>query len=192
MLELLLKVILAWLLADFLCGVIHWWQDRFLGEDQPLGFLRSMAEFNDLHHNKPTAMTRNSGWINMKFSFFVSTPIAFLLWALGMPIWLWLACFFCGYGNLVHRWAHLPKRRLNVFIRWMQRTGLFISRDHHAAHHRSMKGLVPKHLSGYRFCPMTNWVNPILDSVRFWAFLEFVLDKMGIRTIATRNSAKAI
>ncbi|MDP1560887.1 MAG: fatty acid desaturase CarF family protein [Pirellulaceae bacterium] len=179
----LFEVLSAWLLADLITGIVHWIQDKYVDHNDSIDFLDSIAEYNELHHQKPTAMIQNSGWTNMQSSFYVSTPVALGAWLIGAPLWLWLACFFCGFGNLVHRWAHLPKRRLNWGIRFMQWTGLFISHEHHDRHHRSMEGLVPKHLSGYRFCPMTNWVNPVLDSIRFWPSLEHVLSNFGLDTI---------
>lgn len=181
--SILFQLLIAWLLADFITGLVHWFEDKYLEKDKTLNFLSSIAEDNDLHHRKPTAMIQNSGWTNMKSGFVVGTPVAIILWFIGAPLWLWLACFFSGFGNLVHRWSHTPKKQLNSFIRFMQYTGLFISHEHHDSHHRSMAKLIPKHLSGYRFCPMTNWVNPVLDYIDFWKKLEVLLSSFGLKTI---------
>ena len=92
--------------------------------------------------------------------------------------------FFAAFGNLVHRFSHTPVDQLPRWIRGMQEFGLFISHQQHDAHHRSMKRLIPKHLAGYKFCPMTDWVNPILDRVEFWKSLERILTAIGIQPIA--------
>lgn len=181
--SILFQILLAWLLADFITGLVHWFEDKYLDHDKTLNFLTSIAEDNDLHHKKPTAMTQSSGWTNMKSGFVVGTPVAIIAWFLGAPLWFWLACFFSGFGNLIHRWSHIPERKLNPLIRGMQKVGLFISHAHHDSHHRSMAKLIPKHLSGYRFCPMTDWVNPILDYFKFWTRLEWLLSKFGLHTI---------
>lgn len=185
--SILFQIFIAWLLADFITGLVHWFEDKYLDHNKTLNFLTSIAEDNDLHHKKPTAMTQSSGWTNMKSGFVVGTPVAFVLWLLGAPLWLWLACFFAGFGNLIHRWSHIPNRKLHWSIRLMQWTGLFISHEHHDSHHRSMNKLIPKHLSGYRFCPMTDLVNPVLDKIKFWYILEWVLSRFGFDTIEKKK-----
>lgn len=43
---LLIQLFGAWLLADFVTGVFHWWEDRFLDENQSLEFFRGVATDN--------------------------------------------------------------------------------------------------------------------------------------------------
>jgi len=176
---LLFQILIAWLLADWLTGAVHWFEDRYM-DKLSLNFLDSIAKENDLHHKKPTAMLMSSGWTNMKSAAAVGWPVAFLLWAIGAPLWVWLVPFFASFGNLVHRWGHTPREHLPRWIRGMQEFGLFISQHHHDLHHRSMKQLVPKHLAGYKFCPMSDLMNPILDATRFWFACEWVLERFGL------------
>ena len=173
-------ILSCWLLADFLTGLFHWFEDGFL-HGSSIGFLGSIAADNELHHDKPTAMTLSTGWVNMRASAIVAWPLALASWRLGAPMLVWLTLFFASFGNLVHRWSHIPKRQLPFWIRAMQKTGLFISHEHHDAHHRSMKRLIPKHLAGYKFCPMTNWMNPILDKMKFWDGLEWAFISVGFK-----------
>jgi ubiquitin-conjugating enzyme E2 variant len=180
------QVLIAWLLADLVTGAVHWFEDKYLDPTQTLNFLTSVAADNDLHHRRPTAMTLSSGWDNMKSGAAVAWPVALVLWLCGAPLWLWLAAFFAGFGNLIHRWAHMPERKLPVWIRAMQATGLFITHDHHDTHHRSMLRLIPKHLAGYRYCPMTNWVNPVVDYIGLWHRLEWLLYVCGLKTTQKR------
>jgi ubiquitin-conjugating enzyme E2 variant len=181
--SIIFQILVAWLLADFITGIVHWWEDRYLDSENSSGFLKSIAEDNELHHKKPTAMTQSTGWSNIQSSVIFAFPIAFIMWITGFPLWLWLAVFFAGFGNLIHRWSHMPDRKLPYIIIFMQWTGLFISQDHHDQHHRSMNKLIPKHLSGFKFCPMTDWVNPILDKIKFWDRLEKLLDYFGFKVI---------
>lgn len=154
-----------------------------------LNWLDDVAKENDLHHRKPTAMLQSSGWTNMKSAAVVGWPVAASLWWFGCPMWVWLVPFFAAFGNLVHRFAHTPRRQLPRYIQLLQDVGLFISYDHHDAHHRSMAQLIPKHIAGYKFCPMTNWMNPLLDGIQFWAGVETCLAWIGIKTTKARMEA---
>jgi ubiquitin-conjugating enzyme E2 variant len=180
------NVLAAWLLADFLTGIVHWFEDRYM-DSFSLNLLDSLAKENDLHHKQPTAMTLSTGWTNMKSAAFVGWPVAVLLGLIGMPTVVWLVPFFASFGNLVHRWSHIPKRKLPRWIRAMQEIGLFISQAHHDAHHRSMKRLIPKHLAGFKFCAMTDWVNPVLDAIRFWHWCERGLAAAGLPTTQSKR-----
>lgn len=184
---LFVQILIAWLLADWLTGAVHWFEDRYM-DSFSLNFLNSLAEENDLHHRQPTAMILSTGWVNMRSAAAIGWPLAALLWWCGMPLIVWLVPFFASFGNLVHRWSHTPKRQLPRWIRGMQEFGLFISHEHHDAHHRSMKRLIPKHLAGYKFCPMTDWMNPLLDGLRFWFVVEYLFEAIGVKTIEKQSN----
>jgi len=185
MIEIQVLVLSSWLAADFLTGVFHWIEDRYMAKSS-LDFVNSILEDNDLHHRKPTAMLLSTGWVNMRSSAAAGWPLAFACWWFGMPAFVWLSIFFATFGNLIHRWSHKPKRQLPRWIRGMQEFGLFISQEHHDTHHRSMQQLIPKHLAGCKFCGMTDWLNPTLDAIKFWQACEHLLRKFGIKTVAER------
>ena len=182
----LIQILSAWLLADLLTGFVHWFEDRYMDGSFGLDLLNRIADDNNLHHNKPTAMTLSSGWANMRSGAAAGWPVAAVLWLAGVPMVVWLIPFFASFGNLIHRWSHVPKKKLPRWIRGMQEFGLFISHEHHDAHHRSMKKLIPKHLAGYRFCAMTDWVNPLLDGLHFWYALENLFRMSGVQTTNER------
>lgn len=175
------QIVAAWFAADLLTGAVHWFEDRYL-DHGTLNFLASVAEENDLHHRKPTAMILSTGWTNMKSAAAVGWPLAFALWWHGAAPFVWLVPFFASFGNLVHRFAHMPRKQVPRWIRGLQEFGIFISFEHHDLHHRSMKQLIPKHLAGYKFCPMTDWVNPIVDRIGLWHAIEHALSRLGLRT----------
>lgn len=184
----LLKILIAWLLADFITGVVHWFQDWYSDESQALDLLvRVFGESEDLHHQKPTAMLVNSGWVNMRPAALVGWPLAALLYCLGCPFWVCLVPFFAAFGNLIHRWSHMPRRRLPRWIRGLQEFGLFLSAAAHDEHHRSMKQLVPRHLAGCKFCGMTDWLNPWLDDFGFWHGCSRCLRFIGLKTTRERR-----
>lgn len=169
-----LTVLGAWLLADFLTGIAHWAQDKLLNFEPKNTWLRGVKADNDLHHAKPAAMLRFSWWENINTSAPYGWPLALILALFGVPMLIWLTVFFATFANLVHRFSHVPKGKLNRFLKLMQWTGLFISVDHHKAHHFDRNGVVRKEDTMIRYCPMTNWLNPALDAVRFWSALEFI------------------
>ena len=170
-----LNVLAAWLLADFLTGLVHWWEDRILKPSR-IGFLNNILDDNELHHSKPTALTVYSYWQNINTSVIFTIPLSFAAFWIGAPVVVWLAIFFASFGNLVHRFAHEPQRKRPLAVRFLQFVGIFISHDHHFSHHYSAPGqVITKDETTWRYCPMTNWVNPVLDRVKFWRALEIVI-----------------
>lgn len=184
----LLQLLIAWLLADFITGVFHWFEDRYLDGNASLEFARGVATDNVLHHDKPTAMLLNSKWENMRSAAVFAWPIAFFAWEFGAPLWLWLGLALTAFGNLVHRFAHTPYRQLPRWIRGLQEFGLFISRDHHATHHYAMGQRITKANAAQAYCPMTDWMNPILDRLRFWSGAERLAALFGIKTVDQRGA----
>lgn len=180
---LIIEILVAWLLADFITGVVHWFEDRYLDESTSLEFLRGFATDNVQHHSKPTAMLLNTHWENMRSAAVFAWPVAGIAAWLGAPLWLWLALGLSSFGNLVHRFSHTPRRDLPRWIRGLQEFGLFISHEHHDSHHRAMGRLIPKRDAERAYCPMTDWVNPVLDRLRLWDWLETVLAGVGFKTV---------
>lgn len=166
-----LNVFAAWMLADFIAGMVHWWEDRILGSPAE-GFFAEVARDNSIHHINPELMGRHSPWESIKGHAWIAWLLSAISWALGAPLWFWLAFFFVSFGNLVHRYAHLPRNKVPTAIQFLQRTGLMISAAHHAGHHREGRKLIPKDRSIRRFCPMTDWLNPALDWIGFFSRLE--------------------
>ena len=185
-----IQVTVAWFLADFITGVFHWFEDLYLGENMTLEFLQSIAIDNRHHHTCPTALCLGSWWSNMRSATLAAVPVAFVAWLCGAPLWLWLGFGFCSFGNLIHRFAHEPPRRIGRVLHFMQWTGIFISPNHHRRHHynpTTRKRVDPKWLSMGGYCPMTNWVNPVLDGLRFWVALEWALAKCGLHRVRTEE-----
>jgi hypothetical protein len=185
----LLSITAAWFLADFYTGVFHWIEDRYVAPGNSLDFLIGKGSGESLHHDKPTAMLLNTRWENIRSAAYPAWIIALVAWFVGLPMWFVLSLVFVAFGNLVHRFAHTPIRQLSPFTRFMQRTGLFISHDHHDTHHREDGELVRKQHASRAYCGMTDWVNPIVDSHGLWAKLEFSLSLLGIHPVDQRKES---
>lgn len=167
-------LLFAWLLADFVTGIAHWVQDRLLFKPTKFKFLNDIKTDNDLHHSRPTAMLKHTAWQNINTSVPLALPAAALFFVLGAPTVFWLAAVLGAFANLIHRFAHTPRSKLNPVIRFLQDTGLFISGEHHNVHHFDENGVIKKEDTTVRYCPMTNWLNPVLDRIGFFGFLNWV------------------
>lgn len=178
-----MTVILAWLLADFISGILHWSQDHYLNDDCKYKFLKRVSRDNTLHHKHPAYLTHLTPWQNINTTVPLVLPIMFVLFLFGAPDIILLTLFFSIFANIVHRWAHLPINKVPFLIRQIQRTGLFISSEHHSKHHYNKYGLIKKENSTIRFCPMTNWLNPILDYFNFWSLMQNLLKMLGIKNV---------
>ncbi len=168
-----MTILLAWLLADFISGLVHWWEDRAMTGESRFAFVNSLRADNERHHKMPGYLTKFSWWSNIN----TTAPFA---WALACPIYFvspfgCMVLVFLGFGNLIHRWAHDPPAKLPRLVVLLQTVGLFISYNHHAGHHFKNGQPISRENSRIRFCVMSSWLNPILDHMHFFKWLEFFL-----------------
>lgn len=175
-------VLVAWLLADFISGLVHWYEDRVMADKYGNAYIQSILDDNDRHHKMPGFLTRYSYWENINTTAPYAWAIGLSTFMIGAPVWLWLTFVFLGFGNLVHRWSHESPSKLPRVVWFIQKTGLFASASHHAGHHYVAGKAVTRKGAKIRYCVMTNWLNPILDHIRFFQFMEICLrvDKVDI------------
>lgn len=173
--EALVWIPLAWILADFVGGLIHWAMDHHMVGPFRVRFLDGIRLDNDRHHEKPGAMLQISLWGNIGTTLAVTVPMTILLMAIEAPAVITLAVFFLSFVNVVHRWAHTPRGKLPRVIRWGQAIGALSSLKAHARHHQ---GARDKRDSREGYCPLTDWLNPILDRVHFFDALDGVFVKL--------------
>jgi len=172
----IIKILSAWFLADFIAGLVHWWQDRFLSSKSRASFLKRISADNELHHENPYAMCRYTPVENLRTSAPYGLALSLITFLAGAPLVIWLALFFVSFGNLVHRYAHDRRNKVPLGVKFLQDIGLFISPRHHNDHHRGIfVKRIPKEQAHRNFCPMTNYLNPILDYVKFFSRLEKVI-----------------
>lgn len=164
------QVVLCILIADFLTGFFHWIEDTY---GVPSWFLIGEPVIlpNIDHHRNPTKftmgawLTRNSHPLLIAFLFLI------LLWFFNWFTWqVALVIVVAAMGNEVHAWSH--QKYNHPIVVFLQQTGLVLSKAQHAKHH---KPPYDKY-----FCTITNVMNPILEAIRFWSFLEWTLSQVGI------------
>jgi plasmanylethanolamine desaturase len=161
--------------ADFVSGFVHWMADTWGRETLPLIGRRLLRPFR-VHHVNPDDFTRGRFFdVNGDVTMIV---VPFLLTMCVFPLdrqWGRLAEVF-GFGfclvgistNQVHQWAHM--RRPPVFVRFLQWTGIILSRREHSRHH-----VAP---FAQHYCIATGWCNGCLAAIDFFPRLERLIARL--------------
>ncbi len=166
-------LLLAYLLADFLAGTVHWLADRYFDPQTPFLGPMLIAPFRE-HHVDPASIGRHDFFEVTGNNALVSTPVVVAVAQLPQPEdWAgrFLALFGLGLAlwlvatNLFHGWAHAD--RPPAMARRLQDWGVILSPTRHARHHRDAHDRA--------YCVTSGWLNPLLDRTRFFARLEQIL-----------------
>ena len=144
-------------IADLFSGIVHWGCDTFFDEDAPVVGPLFIAPFRD-HHRDPLAITRH-GFVErnavVAFSSLPAVALGLLPSASVLGGATALACAIAVlFTNEVHAWAHAAE--VPRAARWLQRYGVILSPQRHAAHHRAG-------VAG--FSVTTGWTSTFLDRV---------------------------
>jgi len=177
--SLLLLLVPALLAVDLAAGLFHWWADTFFTPETPLIGPSVIKSFRN-HHAAPGEMAQRSAAEVSGQNCFACLPILALVASLdlAMPPAQWLVALLLlstlgvALTNLFHQWAHAE--RVPRSVRALQRQGWLLSPAHHARHHRGAHDRV--------YCVTTGWLNPFLDHVGFFRFLERVVDRLALRS----------
>jgi hypothetical protein len=171
-----LWILSAWLMADFMSGVFHWWEDRYGVEDWPIvGPL--IVSPNVMHHTQPRAFLEGN---ILQRNWTTAVPAGLLAACFAWAGWYWMAtaCAFTGVGNEVHAWAHQKCCRQ---IRGLQMLGILQSQEQHSQHHTQP--------FSENYCVMTDLVNPVLERAGFWRGAEWVIRQCGVPPRPEREMA---
>jgi ubiquitin-conjugating enzyme E2 variant len=176
----LLQVLAGALVADAASGLIHWFEDTYLPYCTTTPFLSTVARDNELHHYFPREITHFGDLQNTVITF----PLALACVCMATWWWprgvvkthrgFWLSFLvFASLANVFHKYAHLRDCEKPGAVRFLQEHGLAISSEEHRAHH-----LRPDH----KYCTITPWVNPVLDGLGVFRFLEGAIGALtGVR-----------
>lgn len=159
--DLTLQIILCIVVADFISGLVHWLEDSYLTLGTPL-IGKLIAEPNIEHHRQPANMDQTfwgRNWVQIAFCLHLVAFLAvcgWMTWQVGLVLGI------LSLANEVHAWNH------GVGTHWLSRMlqdmAIVQTPQHHSKHHHAP--------FDHRFCVITNWVNPLLDRIKFWARLE--------------------
>lgn len=156
---------------DFVTGVVHWACDRFGDATTPVVGPLLIRAFRE-HHVDPQRMIDHD-WIETNGEPCVLTAFALMVLAGVAPqvqsgltaaavTVVWTMATVGAWANEVHKWAHMSSAP--PLARLLQWAGLALRPNEHACHHRT------PHDSGY--CISTGWMNPLLDRLGIWSWLE--------------------
>jgi ubiquitin-conjugating enzyme E2 variant len=156
-----------WLLTDFLSGLFHWLEDAYGNPYWPL-FGRHVTKPNILHHYIPRAFVTNSWFLSSRLLILICTSIVVVTLTIGVFNWMVAMAVLIGVNaNQVHKWSHRTRHENGWLITLLQRAKLIQSPSHHHRHHIFGKDS--------HYCVLTDFLNPILDRVRFWRGLEWLI-----------------
>ena len=166
----------AFLFAELITGMVHWWEDRYGDPDWPL-LGKYVVQPNIVHHSNQTAFTRGDYWTRNWTVFAPALTAAAVAAAFGQW-WLALVAAIASQGNEIHCWSH---QKCSRPIRGLQLLGVFQSPEQHAKHHTQPFDT--------NYCVMSDALNPVLQAIRFWQGLEWVVALFGVRPRDERRVA---
>ncbi len=165
-----IQIFLLWLLADFITGVIHWWEDAYGNPTWPI-LGKYIVEPNLEHHKNPRRLVKGSYWNRVNTSVCVAIIVSIIFYFCGWHSWRMILClFFCSQGNEIHAISHRTDKENGKFFIFLQKIGIIQNRKTHGWHHKAPYDT--------NFCVMTEFLNPSLNKIDFWRKLELVLLKL--------------
>ncbi|MEI9865771.1 MAG: fatty acid desaturase CarF family protein [Limisphaerales bacterium] len=88
----------------------------------------------------------------------------------GLLTWhVWPFAVLAANANEFHKWEHRTRKENGWMISFLQDVKILQTSKHHALHHTDPKNS--------HYCTITNVLNPVLDTLRFWDGLEWLLAK---------------
>lgn len=150
--------------ADFVSGIVHWWEDVYGNPDWKfLG--KHIVEPNLNHHRNPRDFLKGNYWQRNNTTFIATLVLIIIPIALGSFSWIYTCIILlASQANEVHRIAHQTNKENGKFIVWLQNAGILQSRKHHGWHHKAPYDC--------NYCILTNYLNPILNKIKFWCRTE--------------------
>ncbi|HEY1663881.1 MAG TPA: fatty acid desaturase CarF family protein [Verrucomicrobiae bacterium] len=153
--------------AEFVAGIVHWFEDAYVREDTPL-VGKWIARPNIVHHHYPRFMTRHTWWQSSFDLLCLSVALVVGAWFLGLLTWqVWLFAIIAANANEIHKWTHRSRKENGRIISFLQDIKILQTTKHHALHHTDPKNS--------HYCTITNALNPVLDGIRFWDRVEWLL-----------------
>jgi ubiquitin-conjugating enzyme E2 variant len=160
----LAKATLTVLLLDFVSGIVHWAMDSYGHPDTPF-MGRIYIGPNMRHHRYPREFMARTYLQSSWDLLLVGGLIVASAWMLGRLTWeIWLFVAMGANAILFHKWMHRTRIENGPFISLLHDLRLIQTPRHHARHHSGAKDT--------NYCVITVVLNPLLDAVGFWRFLE--------------------
>jgi ubiquitin-conjugating enzyme E2 variant len=159
----------AWLLADFLSGLLHWAADTWGRVDMPVIGRRLLHPFRVHHVNPHDILARGFLDLNGDVAAVCLPFLAIALWlpldgiaTQSLALLLTATAGFALPTNQIHQWAHMPNPPRGA--RLLQSMRLVLTRRGHARHHANP--------AGGHYCITSGWCNALLTRAGFYTGLE--------------------
>lgn len=164
----MLNILICILIADFITGAFHWIEDSYF-EINDSWLSKNIGQPNILHHKYPLLFTM-SNFVQRNYLQWIAVGIVVsVAYLIGWySHYLLLIGVLTSMANEVHKWSHSVKN--TWIIELLQDMCILQTKSHHMKHHKKPYNR--------NYCILTNWLNPILDRIQFWRFLEFVLSPL--------------
>jgi hypothetical protein len=171
MLYILFNLMACLLVADLISGIVHWAEDTWGAPGRSKLLDKWIVLPNIDHHRRPGTMRQAKYWETNLVTVVLASLAACALVLMHVHAWqAYLIVALTSQSNQIHAWAHTQSAP--SWVRWLQRFGILQSVRHHGEHH--------KRPYAFRFCAMTNFLNPVLDATGFWRGLEWMIGQCGI------------
>lgn len=158
----IINILFAILVADLLTGIFHWWEDRYGNPDWPI-IGKYIIHPNIKHHQDPMFFCNGNYWTRNWTTLIPSLIVSFIFYTIGYYFWC-LVFIIASQSNEIHCWEHA---KTNRFIKFLQKNYILQNKKTHSLHH--------KRPYDTNYCVITMIVNPILNKIYFWEYLEDVV-----------------
>jgi hypothetical protein len=158
----LLTIVLGYLTADFVSGLVHFLGDTFGDPKTPFLGPHFIFPFRE-HHVDQMAITRH-GFLQVNGNnclislsalvptyYYVPFTTSLFYWLLGLFVALFVLFIFLT--NQIHKWAHATTRP--TFVTILQKYNVILSPARHELHHTAP-------FASY-FCITNGWINPLIE-----------------------------
>ena len=160
---LLVEILAVVLAADFISGLVHWWEDRYARLNG--GALQQVAIDNLRHHARPREFLAKGYWQSSWDLWLLAAAAVAASVALDLFSWhVLLFALLSANANQIHKWAHRSREENGWLIGGLQRLQLLQTPRHHGRHHQGSRDS--------HYCVITNFLNPLLEEVQCWRRLE--------------------
>ena len=167
-----IKVVVTWLVVDWISGVVHWFEDSYGHPSIPFVGER-ITKPNLRHHFRPRAFVDNSWYSSSELLLFSCVAALLVAWLIGrLSPMVVLAAVLGANANQVHKWSHRSSAENGVLVVAAQRLRVIQSPRHHQRHHADG--------NDSHYCVLTDFLNPVLDSCHFWRGLERIVAVVGL------------
>lgn len=159
------------LAADLASGIFHWGADTWGKQTWPIVGPAILKSFRD-HHKTPLSILDHDFFETNGDACFGLVPLLIVSMSLGVsgPVAVGVFTFSLAIllTNQAHKYAHMHSPP--AFIFFLQKSRVLLVRSDHQKHHSA------PFVKSY--CITTGWLNPLLNTLRFWRLLERAVTKV--------------